>query len=531
MLSTVIFSLLRSYSSSRIYRLDAGSAHAVLSANAFMGRSGKFTGRQRQEVFRRLIGAGAESDPRSFITEYVPKGGDRLWKSCENLADGLLQSGVEVFGWRASEDAPSGAESAVSRVGCEAGTISESCPCVLFGKGNPDCDQPLLAVFNSRKPRFVSPDSDWLRALRHFFANFDPRMAVAASTGTLTHDLVSAYVMRAGLRRVFLSPSSLTAAERGLSKVHGGDAAVMPVLSCMLDGFCSKTLVPVCRDRIMGRLSDLHLILKIRPRGNLSAILCDIQARSPRPQLVFEPGKNDPSGRGNYDLLEKFPRYARGFTLPATGPVASKSAGGKEKRPGGSDAVARGDYLFHYTRGCPGPWPGETYRQYLLNLFDEEPLSGHSALETLIRILQCGMVLGGSRMVRGQTAVSCWSSLPPREVSRLRKWNRALVRWTVEPYGIAVRRDVLRSLGAKPAVYGDEQVYAKLAEAERHRFQLSRGDRLSSWRHECEWRLPGDLAFDRIRPDEMFAFVRTADERERVLGCVGNGIAILVSGD
>ena len=30
------------------------------------------------------------------------------------------------------------------------------------------------------------------------------------------------------------------------------------------------------------------------------------------------------------------------------------------------------DYLYHYTRSCPGPWPGQSYRLYLESLFDEK---------------------------------------------------------------------------------------------------------------------------------------------------------------
>jgi hypothetical protein len=101
-------------------------------------------------------------------------------------------------------------------------------------------------------------------------------------------------------------------------------------------------------------------------------------------------------------------------------------------------------------------------------------------------------------MVRGEAAVVSWSSHPPAELFAMRKWNRTLARWTVEPYGIAVRRDILRSLAAKPAIYGSEQVYSRLAEPEKYRFQLSRSTPSASWRHEREWRMRGDLSLDRL---------------------------------
>ena len=122
-------------------------------------------------------------------------------------------------------------------------------------------------------------------------------------------------------------------------------------------------------------------------------------------------------------------------------------------------------------------------------------------------------------------------------------------------YGIAVRRGVLRSLGAKPAVYGDDRVYARLAEPERYRFQLSLSTPSASWRHEREWRLKGDLPLDKIfvtsrqvasneqrvrnsftrnsRPVDPqpgfpgFVFVQTNEEKEKLCSHINSGLPIV----
>jgi hypothetical protein len=261
---------------------------------------------------------------------------------------------------------------------------------------------------------------------------------------------------------------------------------------------------------VLAALANLHLVLEIRSGGNLLAILEEIQAISPRPQFIFDPGEQSSSNAGNHALLANFPEYSIEFKLPRDPLPASparsitpdKNSSEFSKAgspvPYGQNDFAWGDYLFHYTRACPGPWPGQTYHEYLVSLLDGHPLSGHSALETLIRIIEERLIRAGARMVRGPVEVISWSSHPPQELFLLRKWNRALVRWTVEPYGVAVRRDVLRSLGAKPAIYGSEQIYPRLAEPERYRFQLSRSTPSASWKHEREWRLRGDLALDKI---------------------------------
>ncbi len=358
-------------------------------------------------------------------------------------------------------------------------------------------------------------------------------MALAASTGTLIHDLAGTQALRSGLPLNLVAPFALTDADSKLSGTYGKGARGMPVFSCMLDtNSCSRGKAPLCRDRILGILANLHLVLEIRSPGNLSAVLEAIQANCPRPQLIFEPAEKNPSSAGNYSLLKKFPAYAHGFCLPRAtdSPATHRVERVRSRRSEDSacEEIAWNDYLFHYTRGCAGAWPGESGRQYLADLFDGRPLSGHLPLDTLIRILQEELIRAGSRLVRGPTAVICWSSHPPQELSVMRKWNRALVRWTVEPYGIAVRRDILRSFGAKPVIYGCEQVYTRLAEPERYRFQVSRTDKSASWRHEREWRLRGGLTLSKLKPGEGFVFVQTKEEKARLCSHVNPGLSIVV---
>ena len=509
-----------------------------------MGRL-KIQGVERHCRFNRLVGAAVrtESDLRSWMQESFPALNASLFENCRKQAEEFLETGVKVFRWEnfppfvkggmddfenSPPESPKDLALGFSpltarRVAIEPKGTIFSCPAVLFGKGDLDSDLPLLAVFNSRKPRLVSPDSNWLEALRFFFRSLDSRnIAIAGSTGTLTYDLVGAHALRSALPQLLVAPVPLLNADRELLKIYGKSARDMPVLSCMLEErsgvvTCSKRQAPICRDRILGALANFHLVLEIRSRGNLLAALEEIQAKSPRPQFVFEPEETNSSNAGNRTLLTKFSEHAYGFKLPgsrelpAANPVQTHCPANKNSprfSKGTSrgfydsfqhDDIAWGSYLFHYTRACAGPWPGETHHQYLVNLLDRHPLSGHSALETLIRIMQEGLIRASSRMVRGHAAVISWSSHPPQELFVMRKWNRALVRWTVEPYGIAVRRDTLRSLGSKPAIYGSEQVHARLAESERYRFQLSGSTPSASWRHEREWRLPGDLALDKIR--------------------------------
>ncbi len=556
-----------------IIELDVQAAYCVLAASAFMRRL-KIPGAEQHSLFNRLAGAGVrtESDLRAWMQESFPALNASLWENCRKQADEFLEAGVKVFRWENSphfvkegradsenstpesaKDSPPfvkggrgdflSPRSPVSPSPCR----SLRCPAVLFGKGVLQSDLPLLAVFNSRKPRLISPDSNWLEALRFFFRSLDSlEIGIAGSIGTLTYDLAGANALRSSLHQLLVAPFPLLEADWELLKIYGESARGIPVLSCMLDDVtCSKRQAPICRDRILGELANFHLVLEIRSGGNLLAVLEKIQAKTPRRQFVFEPVETDSSNAGNRVLLTKFSEHAQGFKLPGTRDLPAANPDqthrpanrnsprvSKGRSRGFYDSFQHGDiawssHLFHYTRACAGPWPGETYHQYLVNLLDGPPLSGHSALETLIRIMQEGLIRANSRMVRGQAAVISWSSHPPQELFVMRKWNRALVRWTVEPYGVAIRRDILRSLGAKPAIYGSEQVYSRLVESERHRFQLSRGEKSASWRHEREWRLRGDLALGKLKPGDGFLFVQTQEEKAKLCSRGNPGLSIV----
>ena len=568
-----------------IVQLDCQSAWCVLTAFSSMKRLGKIQGAEQHRRLNRLLSENAarsESDLRSWMLAAFPGLSASLWDTCRKQASGFLEAGVSVFTWVSGVtgahpslgnergwgdlEAPKKSEASFAPLTVPYSPCSgKACPTVLFGKGGLVLDLPLLAVFNSRKPRLVSPDSRWLEALRFFFRTLDSReIAVAGSTGTLTYDLAAELASRSGLPQLQVAPYPLQAVP----------PSGIPALSCMLDSAtCPKEKAPICRDRILATLANLHLVLEIRDRGNLLAILEEIQAKSPRQQFIFDSGTPSSTSAGSYALLEKFPEHACTFKLPrCQEPTAGASIQNDNRLRVKDSALlhvrstaalcASGNYLFHYTRACAGPWPGQAYRQYLLDLLDGDPLSGHSALDVLIRILQEGTIRAGARIVRGREAVICWSSHPPHELFLMRKWNRALVRWTVEPYGIAVRRDILRSLGAKPAVYGTERTWSRLGEPERYRFQLSRSTPSASWRHEREWRLPGDLALDKIRlsvknsvlgsreqvpgrktaflpasrfslpasefSPQGFVFVQTKEEKARLFSHVNPGLSIVV---
>ncbi len=516
--------------SSRLIRLEDELAYPVLCAAALLGRFKKLRGFEKQRLLAGLVKAGVrnEEDLRAWIGNIYSRVHKNKWDSSRKRADEFLSAGIRVMAPEAS------CGGAVGRP-LPPADLPE-CPGILFAKGCPSAPPPLLAVFNSRKPRLVSPLSSWLEGLRSSLGALEHgKIALAGSTGTLTYDLASVFAHRFGFLQLLVAPFPLTETEPHFHRLFGEKAADIPVISCALCGApCPAKLPLKCRDRLLAWLSDLHLVLEIRSGGNLLAVLEELQTRSPRPRLVMKPEGTGSGNGGNRILLRKFPKHTVGFNPPGQHqPARSKSFAPANFSPSSGlhvtriNEVALRDYLFHYTRACGGPWPGQTYRQYLLELLEPDGLPGRSAFDTLLRIAAEGLLRAHCRMVRGRTAVVCWSSLHPKELSLIRKWRPGLARWTVEPYGVALRRDLLRSLGAKPAIYGSAQSYSKLPESERFRFQLSGRGSSAGWRHEREWRSAGDLALGDIRPGQGFYFVRSAGEAERFYDRVEPGLPVL----
>jgi len=341
-----------------------------------------------------------------------------------------------------------------------------------------------------------------------------------ASTGTLTYDLVSAFARAASSPLLHVMPDGLTC--RPASGDHAPWQTRHPfvtAVSCLAGRRrCPKNVRWTCRDRMAAHLADIHIVLELRPSSRLARILVEQHRRSPRAVLILQGAHDGDSPRsGNGEFAERLPVKPLWFHL---GKSLREEAGPRTKAAVRTPAVRRdaapcwAEYLYHYTRVCNGPWPGQNHQRYCISILRGDPLASHSALATLARILNERRIRAGHRRVRGKEPVVSLTSRPPADLHLFRRWNRSQARWTLEPYGIAIRRTILRAMGAKPTIYGDDCVYEKLGPTDRHRFQ-SRGKR-NTWVIEREWRLKGDLYLERLSVEDYFVFVPNAAEAERL---------------
>lgn len=179
------------------------------------------------------------------------------------------------------------------------------------------------------------------------------------------------------------------------------------------------------------------------------------------------------------------------------------------------EVVNADEWLIHWTRGSYGPWPGETDADYFKSITEATVGNPRDGFATLGFILRTGILRGSAKIIRGGHPVISFSCLPLTKAAERAHWRPALKRLNWEPYGIGVRRRVLESLGARPAIYGDRSVYERLAPADRPFFQF-RGRGRQDWTGEGEWRLPGDLDLTSLPTGSVCVIAPTGYECNRL---------------
>lgn len=175
-------------------------------------------------------------------------------------------------------------------------------------------------------------------------------------------------------------------------------------------------------------------------------------------------------------------------------------------------------YLTHCTRGFTGPWPEQAEDDFLDDLIWERH-ADRSPLASLIRILSRRRLIASSRAIRGGWEVVSFTAVPLARLARLRVFRAHRRRWDFEPYGIAIRAEWLRRIGARPVIYGEEPCWNSLREADRPFFQRSqtRGTNTRDWTVEQEWRILGSVTLDLFPPEAGFVFVPDEDAARSVL--------------
>jgi hypothetical protein len=411
--------------------------------------------------------------------------------------------------------------------------VSEVAP-VLFAKGDQSLlRSPIAAILNSRKPRRISPDHRWVQTTLAEVKLVGRRdCAIATSYGSGPYDLISVAARRLACPVIVVCPEVLpfmvsnekrTEFETTYGELFASNQSLF--LSPFSPGSMPPTGVRlVVRDRVVAALAQYLLIAEIRAGGTMTDVLRAVHEGKER-FTVFLPDAPDEGTSGNFRaremlssvkvevLSDESVRKCRNEARadPRAMPALSKK-GELILSP-----VGEAGYLIHYTRSCPGPWPGQSLSDYYESLIDNGPGAEHSAFDTLRRMLSEGLLRGSSTFVRGKTPVVSFTERTPYEIHELVRWRRGLIRWSFEPYGIAIDRPTLVNLGAEPVAYGDEEVFKQMPTDRGYLFQL-RASRDNDWSGEKEWRTRGDLKLGDI-PQAHITVVVPSLEEARLVQC------------
>lgn len=359
-----------------------------------------------------------------------------------------------------------------------------------------------VAIVMSRLRRLVSPNEPWLRALRAVLC----RVQNDDATVLLGERTAGADFIRRGCERLGIA-YSLVDPDR--------DAVENPTIED------DESSIP--RDDLLIALQAEQLfVLSVRPDGNQHRLLRQRLRRAENQTVLVDLPELQPAAI-RAELLEM---GAQPWvpTQAECGPFRSSDTCVQDFASAGS--VQAGDlriveiessahttdaeWLFHSTRACPGPWPETTREEYVESLLDDDHDANHSAMGALKRIVRMRRLISSDQAIRGKYRVVSFSACSLDELSSLHRYRRHRMRWDFEPYGIGIRQRCLEARGARPVIYGDEDLWESLPVADRPLFQSVTSDLDSS--AEREWRHQGDLELDSISRDDVILFVPNFEE-------------------
>ena len=170
------------------------------------------------------------------------------------------------------------------------------------------------------------------------------------------------------------------------------------------------------------------------------------------------------------------------------------------------------NYLTHFTRSTYVPWPGEDASDFYRAIYNSGNSYPRSAYESLKHIAAVQKIWGSFHHIRGGHKVVAFTELAPVEAIRLIRWRRRYVRWSFEPYGLALDKDYALQVGIRPVIYDTPDRYKHLDDREKPFYQ-NPGDKNGDWEPEQEWRYYGNLMLENIPPDKIRLIVRNKSDR------------------
>jgi hypothetical protein len=344
-----------------------------------------------------------------------------------------------------------------------------------------------VLVLNSAQSRYPRGCDPWVRATVAAFDRLAGTSAIAVvSSSPLMWDFAAFLAAGRGMRlRFFVPDFDRGAAERkyrqALTDLTIAHDRAEPVF---LESSRAITKADVWRLRDINALHGADVIypVAITPEGRLETLLRTETLNGE----IRDTFRIAPS-----NTKQRMPRYDF-----ANAPV---------------HALPKGNWLVHWTRSSPGHWSGETAATFFRDMLASPEQYVRSARDTLMKILAERVIRASSWKIPGAVPVVSLTENTPETALTLMKWRKRFVRYTYEPYGIAIRLEALESSGARAVTYA---VSAPGPDAGMWWYQSPGA--VADWTREREWRHPGDIRLDAIDSRDWFPIVPGRSDTEYI---------------
>jgi hypothetical protein len=387
-------------------------------------------------------------------------------------------------------------------------------------------ENTLAMIVNSRVSRRISPDTPWVVKTK-WLAGYAAQngWTLVSSCGSIPY-LLASWLAKGGPAVIVLdSPLPFMGNEKILGNFSQEFLNIFDIEKTLFISKFGMELSPKAGQRMVERdamavaLADVLLPCQVRPAGNMAGFIASAQAKG---KTIFH-NENSETPSNNLNTIDaSLPRAVRQVRFEKSIELFPKN--GHPENP-------FSDYFFHYTRAYFGPWPGQSWADYLHELTLNEEDSQHEALDALRRILREKRIRASGRLIRGSYKVVSFTERPPKEFDIICKWRRGLMRTTFEPFGIAVRRSILIEKGAKMVSYGSDELFKKMTDDIKPYFQKASSS-CADWSREKEWRLIGDLKFNNLNQSDWFVFVPDLTYLDSLVKtCQAEQLRVLVSGN
>ena len=416
-------------------------------------------------------------------------------------------------------------------------------PAVFFAHGDRSILQlPAAAILNSRKRRQVSPSDRWLQATKRLVGlAIQEGFTIVSSYGNIPYCTVSRLSRGRPMIVACQDVLPFMASDKGAFEFWDAYRDLFDVKRTLFispfppGARPSSDVRSAERDHLVAALASILLVAEVREGGNMRRVL-DIATKERVRIIGYSSSSFETPPSVRKEKLELIPgvpgvtkrESCEKMSQPDRRPLRTAAANLGQiqvQLVDLNDLKGQSPWLIHYTRSCPGPWPGQTIAEYCKSLIEGHGRACHTAFDTLVRILEERVIRASARLTRGSCRVVSFTQCLPVQIDTLIKWRKGLGRWSFEPYGIALPRRYLAALGARPVVYGTKEDFEALSADLKYLFQVQCSSP-DTWTKEQEWRWMGDLLLTDALCEEMVVIVPTQAEAKAIAQDFGCKVAL-----